>query len=173
MIVPISRSLLAEMVATLAMSSLRDASIGLGLLLEVLDDRVDRLADAAGDGHRVGAGRQGPVAFLEDGLGEHGRGRRAVAGDVGRLAGGFLHELGADVLVLVGELDLLGDRSRRPSSPVGAPQPLSMTALRPRGPRVLFTARDSLLTPSNRLLRASASKANIFAAMPRLLVQLA
>src|SRR5437773_3597235 len=52
---------------------------------------------------------------------------------------------------------------------VGAPQPLSRTALRPRGPSVTFTARASLVTPSRRLLRASTSKANIFAAMPRLL----
>jgi hypothetical protein len=28
---------------------------------------------------------------------------------VGRLAGGFLHQLGADVLVLIAEFDLLGD----------------------------------------------------------------
>src|SRR6476646_3287746 len=52
---------------------------------------------------------------------------------------------------------------------VGAPQPLSRTAFRPRGPRVTFTARASLVTPSRRALRASTSKANIFAAMPRLL----
>src|SRR5687768_484362 len=52
---------------------------------------------------------------------------------------------------------------------VGAPQPLSMTAFLPRGPRVTFTARASLLTPESSALRASTSKANIFAAMPRLL----
>src|SRR5712691_8144954 len=45
----------------------------------------------------------------------------------------------------------------------GAPQPLSSTALRPRGPSVLATARDNLEAPSNRLLRASSSKTNIFA----------
>src|SRR3954468_3900601 len=48
---------------------------------------------------------------------------------------------------------------------VGAPQPLSMTALRPRGPRVAFTARASFVTPSRSALRASASKASILAAM--------
>src|SRR5947209_8177466 len=52
---------------------------------------------------------------------------------------------------------------------VGAPQPLSMTALRPRGPRVTFTARASLETPARRDLRASTSKASSFAAMPGLL----
>src|SRR5687767_467376 len=53
---------------------------------------------------------------------------------------------------------------------LGAPQPLSITALRPRGPRVAFTARDSFVTPSSSALRASASKASIFAAMPHLLL---
>src|SRR5215210_6055168 len=48
---------------------------------------------------------------------------------------------------------------------VGAPQPLSMTALRPRGPRVALTARDSFVTPSRSDFLASASKASIFAAM--------
>src|SRR6266849_6192565 len=38
---------------------------------------------------------------------------------------------------------------------VGLPQPLSRTALRPRGPRVLRTARASLLTPANSFWRAS------------------
>ena len=40
---------------------------------------------------------------------------------------------------------------------VGAPQPLSMTAFRPRGPRVVLTARASFWTPVSRLLRASVS----------------
>src|SRR5256714_9867995 len=49
---------------------------------------------------------------------------------------------------------------------LGAPHPLSMTAFRPRGPRVAFTARANLVTPSSNALRASASKASILAAMP-------
>ena len=40
-----------------------------------------------------------------------------------------------------------------------------MTALRPRGPSVALTARASLITPSSRLFRASASNDSIFAAM--------
>src|SRR3954465_8490008 len=52
---------------------------------------------------------------------------------------------------------------------VGAPQPLSMTAFRPRGPRVAFTARDSFITPSRSDLRASVSKDSILAAMNLLL----
>src|ERR687884_428300 len=38
---------------------------------------------------------------------------------------------------------------------LGLPQPLSSTALRPRGPRVERTARASLLTPANSFCRAS------------------
>jgi hypothetical protein len=47
-------------------------------------------------------------AGLEEGLGEHRRGRRAVAGVLGGLRGRFLDELGAHVLNLVAQLDLLG-----------------------------------------------------------------
>src|SRR3954469_16740323 len=52
---------------------------------------------------------------------------------------------------------------------VGAPQPLSMTAFRPRGPRVALTARDNFITPSRSDLRASVSKDSILAAMNLLL----
>ena len=69
---------------------------------------MPRLSD-----HRVGAGGDVAEAFLDDGLGEHRGGRRAVTGDVVGLGGDFLDELGAHVLVRVLELDLLGDRSRR------------------------------------------------------------
>ena len=41
--------------------------------------------------------------------GEHRRGGGAVAGDVAGLRGDLAHHLGAHVLELVGELDLLGD----------------------------------------------------------------
>src|ERR1700744_1335665 len=48
---------------------------------------------------------------------------------------------------------------------VGAPQPLSRTAFRPRGPRVDLTAEASLETPSRRDLRADSSNEICFAAM--------
>ena len=48
-------------------------------------------------------------AFLDDRLGEHGRGGGAVTGEVGGLRGDFAHHLRAHVLELVFELDLLGD----------------------------------------------------------------
>ena len=48
---------------------------------------------------------------------------------------------------------------------VGPPQPLSIIAQRPRGPRVDLTADASFSTPASRALRASLSKAKSFAAM--------
>ena len=53
-------------------------------------------------GHRLGA-------LADDRLGQHGRGRGAVAGLVAGLRGDLAHHLRAHVLELVGELDLLGD----------------------------------------------------------------
>src|SRR5262245_53567379 len=46
---------------------------------------------------------------------------------------------------------------------LGLPQPLSGTALRPRGPRVLRTARASLETPLSSFWRASSLYASCFA----------
>src|SRR5262249_11499186 len=46
---------------------------------------------------------------------------------------------------------------------LGLPQPLSMTALRPRGPRVHRTARASLLTPARSFCRASSLYVSCFA----------
>jgi hypothetical protein len=48
-------------------------------------------------------------AFAHHRPGEHGGGGGAVTGDVVGLLGDFLDELGPDLLVGVGELDLLGD----------------------------------------------------------------
>src|SRR5438874_4785542 len=48
---------------------------------------------------------------------------------------------------------------------LGLPQPLSSTALRPRGPRVERTARASLLTPVSSFCRASSLYASCLAAI--------
>ena len=73
------------------------------------DGLGDGEVDAALEVHRVHAGGDRLGALADDGLGEHGRGGGAVAGDVAGLRGHFAHHLGAHVLELVGELDLLGD----------------------------------------------------------------
>ena len=52
----------------------------------------------------------------------------------------------------------------------GAPQPLSKTALRPRGPNVLVTARANLLTPAASGCRASSSKTICFVTADSLLL---
>ena len=107
MILPISASLLAATVATFSRSFLFLTSML--HLLELGDDVLDGLLDAALHEHRVGAGDDGPQAFVEDGLGQHGGGGGAVAGHVAGLAGDLLDHAGAHVLVLVFQLDLLGD----------------------------------------------------------------
>ena len=49
-------------------------------------------------------------SFGDDGLGQDDARRGPVAGDVVRLLGDFLHDLGAHILELVFERYLLGDR---------------------------------------------------------------
>ena len=83
-ILPISVSLLAATVATCSISFL--LLIVIDIFLSLLDDVVDGLLDAALHEHRVDAGDDGLEALVEDGLGQHGGGGGAVAGDVGGLA---------------------------------------------------------------------------------------
>ena len=90
--------------------------LGLGLggdlgahLVELLDDVGDGLVHPALHQHRVDAGDDRLEPLVVDGLGHHGGRGRAVAGHVGGLAGDLLDHLGPHVLVLVLELDLLGD----------------------------------------------------------------
>ena len=82
----------------------------LRLLLQLVDERRDGLVDAALQVHRVHARGHVLHAFAHDGLGQHGGGGGAVTGVVAGLGSDFLDHLGAHVLELVLELDLLGDR---------------------------------------------------------------
>ncbi len=86
------------------------AGHGPGHLLDLFDDDLDGLLDAALELHRVGAGHDVPGAFAIDRLREHGCRRGAVTGGVRRLAGDFAHHLRAHVLERVLEVDLLGHR---------------------------------------------------------------
>ena len=97
----------AEMVATLAIS-LR-SSTSRADFSSVSDDRRGGGVDAALERDRVGAGRDTAQALVDHGLGQHGRGRGAVTGDVVGLGRDLLGELRAEVLVRVLELDLAGD----------------------------------------------------------------
>src|SRR6185295_5726521 len=82
---------------------------GLGHLVQGLDGGADGGVDPALQLHGVGAGGDVLDAFAVDRLREHGRGRRAVAGDVGGLRGDLADHLRAHVLEGIRELDLLGD----------------------------------------------------------------
>jgi hypothetical protein len=98
-------------------------------------DRLGGLLDAALEGHRVGAGRDVAQALAHHGLGQDGGRRRAVTGDVVGLLGDLLDQLGADLLVGVVELDLLGDGHTVVGDRGGAPLLLQhdVAALRAQG----------------------------------------
>ena len=109
----------AEMDAVAAISSLVSISLACGE--ELLGDGRDGLLDAALQADRVGAGGDVAQALAHERLGEHDGGGGAVAGDVVGLLGDLLDELGADLLVRVVELDLLGDRHAVVRDRGGAP----------------------------------------------------
>ncbi len=93
-------------------TDLSDLLRGLDLLrslLKVLHRLGHGEVDAALQIHRVHAGGDRLGAFTDDRVRKHSRGRCAVARDVVGLRGHFAHHLGAHVLELVLELDLLGD----------------------------------------------------------------
>ncbi len=79
-------------------------------LLDFLDGGFDGALDAALEGGRAGAGRNRLHAFAEDGLGQHGGRRGAVAGYVGSLRRNLAHHLRAHVLERILQLDFLCNR---------------------------------------------------------------
>ena len=92
----------------------------LGVLLQLLDDGIDGLVDAAFEVHRVHAGRNGLGALSDDGGRENDCRGRAVTGDVVGFRGHLAHHLRAHVLELVAEFDLLGDGHAVLGDPRGA-----------------------------------------------------
>ena len=104
---PISLSA-AEMAATLAICA-GSVSTFFEPGLDRVDRGDDRGLDALLQDHRVRAGGDVAQTLTDHGPREHGGGRRAVTGDVVGLLGDFLDQLGADLLVRVLEVDLLGD----------------------------------------------------------------
>src|SRR5258706_7966975 len=88
-------------------------------LLDFLDCRFNCALDAALESGGACAGRDCLHAFAEDGLGQYGRRRGAVARDVGSLRCDFTHHLCAHVLERILQLDffchghaVLGDDGR-------------------------------------------------------------
>ena len=115
---PISASRL-ETVATEAMSSTEStsrASVG-----QRLADGLAGSVHAALEAHRVGAGGDGAQTLVDHRLGEHGRGRRAVTGDVVGLGGDLLGQLRTEVLERVVQLDLASDGDTVVGDRGGAP----------------------------------------------------
>ena len=89
-----------------------DLLLGLDRLGEVLHlghGGVDGLVDTATDGQRVGAGGDVLETVVHNGLGQQRGGGGAVTHGVVGLGGDLLDQLGAHVLDVVLELDLLGD----------------------------------------------------------------
>jgi hypothetical protein len=129
---PISASLLAEMEATLAICSLSSTSMARAASD---DGSLDGGLDAPLEDHGVGAGGHVLEAFAHHGAGQHGGGGGAVAGDVVGLLGDLLDQLGADPLVGILELDLLGDGHAVLGDRGGAPLLLEhhVAALRAEG----------------------------------------
>ena len=93
----------------------------LGELGQLLGDGGDGGLDAPLQGHRVRAGGDVAQALADQRLGQDGRRRRAVTGHVVGLLGDLLDQLGADLLVRVLELDLLGDAHTIVGDGGGAP----------------------------------------------------
>jgi hypothetical protein len=118
--------------------------------------------NASGQCHGISTGSDHLQPFAEDGLGQHRCCGGAVASDVIGLAGCFFDELGPQILVRSSRS--MSSATVTPSLvTLGEPQPLSSTALRPRGPSVLLTARASLETPASNGWRASSSNTICFA----------
>ena len=103
---PISSSA-AEMDATWAICSLESTSLARPLIESTAAST--RGLDALLQAHRVGAGGHVAQALVDHRPRQHGGRGGAVTGDVVGLLGDFLDQLGADLLVGVLELDLLGD----------------------------------------------------------------
>ena len=93
----------------------------LGEFLDACDGGLDGGLDALLEGHRVGAGGDVAQALADHAPRQHGGGGGAVTGDVVGLLGDFLDQLGADLLVGILELDLLGDRHAVVGDGGGAP----------------------------------------------------
>ena len=67
----------------------------LGQLRKLVNDNLGRLLHASVQGHGVRARSQISVGLAKERFSQHRRGGRAIAGNLGSLAGGFPHQLRA------------------------------------------------------------------------------
>ncbi len=82
----------------------------LGMLFDLLDQKIGRLVDAALEGDGVGAGGHVAQASLHHGVGQHGGGGGAVTSSVVGFGSGLTNQGHTGVLDVIFQLDLLGDR---------------------------------------------------------------
>jgi len=115
-------------------------------LLDFLDGDFDGLINAALQRRGARAGGDRLHAFAEDGLRQNGGGGGAVARDVRRLGSDLAHHLRAHVLQGILQFDFLCNRHAVLGDDRRA-ELLSITALRPLGPRVILTASARAFTP--------------------------
>ena len=106
----------------------------LGQALELVLDGLHGTLDAPLHGHRVGARSHVLEPLADNGLRQDHRRRCAVTGHVVRLTGGLLDELGAHVLEVVLQLDLLGD-GHAVTADLGRPELLVQDHVAPSGPQ--------------------------------------
>ncbi|KWX82520.1 hypothetical protein AXF24_12280 [Streptococcus pneumoniae] len=86
-------------------------SAWLGQFFQLSNDGDGRLVDAALEVHRVHAGSDGFVAFVDDGLSQNGGGGGAVAGVIVGTGCNVFDQLRAHVFETVFQFDFFGDRN--------------------------------------------------------------
>ena len=152
MMSPISSSP-AEIAATRAIWSLPVTSLDCFSMFSTTWSTAD--LDAALERERVGAGGDVLQTLADDRLGEHGRGRGAVTGDVVGRRGDLADELGALVLEDVLDLDLAGDGDAVVGDRRGAELLVEHDVAALRAERDLDGVGDGVDAGLQRLARAS------------------
>ena len=133
----------------------------LGELGELLRHGRDGGLDAPLQGHRVRTGGDVAQALANQRLGQDGRRRRAVAGDVVGLLGDLLDQLSADLLVRVLELDLLGDAHTIVGDGGGTPLLLEHDVAALRAERHLYGVGEDVHSPLEAAARLLVERDNL------------
>ena len=77
--------------------------------METFNDGINSELDSSSEIHWVHASSDGFASLLEDGSGQDGSGGGSISCFVVGLGGNLLDEAGSDVVVSIGEFDLLSD----------------------------------------------------------------
>ena len=79
------------------------------LLLKTFNDGIDSELNTSSEVHWVHTSSDGFASLLEDGSSQNGSGGSSITSFVVSLGSNLLDKAGSDVVVSIGELDLLGD----------------------------------------------------------------